>query len=159
MKVAFRHATNKDLPEISKLIFCILEEYGLKSAPDSTDIDLLNIEENYFSNGGLFDVLTNESGNIIATVGLFNMRNGICELRKMYLLQYERGKGFGKIILEHAIQKAKELGYKKIILETASVLKEAIGLYERYGFIRYSPEHLSGRCDKAYYLELSNTKG
>jgi N-acetylglutamate synthase-like GNAT family acetyltransferase len=159
MEITFRKAKNEDLPEISKLIFSILEEYGLKPDPESTDADLRDIESSYFANGGLFDVLINESGNIVATVGLFNMEEGVCELRKMYLLQSQRGKGYGKKILEYAIAKAKQLGYKKIILETASVLKEAIGLYEHYGFKKYSSEHLSGRCDKAYYLELNDTKG
>jgi putative acetyltransferase len=72
----------------------------------------------------------------------------------MYLLKSERGKGYGKLLLNHALLKARELGYKKVILETASVLKEAISLYQHYGFKRYYPEHLSGRCDQAYYLEI-----
>ena len=39
-------------------------------------------------------------------------------------------------------------------LETASVLKEAIALYESYGFVEYEPDHLSARCDQAYFLQL-----
>jgi hypothetical protein len=38
--------------------------------------------------------------------------------------------------------------------ETASVLREAVALYERYGFRRYEPGHLAARCDAAYYLDL-----
>ena len=154
MKTVLRHASNKDFLEVSKLIFEILEEYGLKPDPGVTDSDLENIEENYFARNGLFDVLENEEGKIIATVGLFNMGDDTCELRKMYLLKTERGKGYGRLLLNHAIKNARQLGYKKVILETASVLKEAIRMYERYGFQRYFPEHLSGRCDQAYYLEL-----
>ncbi len=151
-----RRATNKDIPVITGLIFEILNEYGLKPDSATTDSDLLEIEKSYFINGGTFDVLEDGQGKIIATVGLFNMGNNTCELRKMYLLKSERGKGRGKLLLDHAISTAKGLGYKKMILETASVLKEAISLYERYGFKKYSPEHLSGRCDQAYFLDLNN---
>jgi putative acetyltransferase len=77
-----------------------------------------------------------------------------CELRKMYLQRDYRGRGYGKQLLEHALAQAQELGFRQITLETASVLKEAIRLYERYGFVPYTPAHLSPRCDQAYVLEL-----
>ena len=77
-----------------------------------------------------------------------------CELRKMYLHRDYRGKGHGKRLLEHALAEARRLGFKTITLETASVLTEAILLYERYGFHPYQPPHLSPRCDQAYILEL-----
>ena len=149
-----RSANNNDIKEVTKLIFDILEEYGLKTDPIKTDSDIQDIETNYINRNGSFDLLLDESGKIIATIGIYNIDNNICELRKMYLLKSERGKGFGKKLLDYAIEKAKSLGYKKIILETASALKEAIGLYEKYGFTRYHPEHLSGRCDQAYFLDI-----
>ncbi len=114
-----------------------------------------DIEASYSNRNGIFDLLLNAEGKIIATVGLYNIDSNTCELRKMYLLKSERGKGNGKMLLNHALTKAVELGYKKIILETATVLKEAITLYEKNGFKRYYPKHLSGRCDQAYYLDIN----
>ncbi len=154
----FRSAANRDKKIITELIFSILREYGLKTDPEKTDSDLNDIELNYIKRNGIFDLLENEDGQIIATVGLYNIDSETCELRKMYLLKSERGKGYGKLLLDHALVKARELGYKKVILETASALKEAIALYEKYGFKRYFPEHLSGRCDKGYYLEISSKR-
>jgi putative acetyltransferase len=149
-----RTATNEDTAAVTKLIYGILEDYQLKHDPGTTDSDLLDIEKNYVNRNGLFDLIEDENEQIIATVGLYKIDNETCELRKMYLDKSHRGKGLGRLLLEHALKRAKELGYKKIVLETASVLKEAIGLYEHYGFKQYFPEHLSGRCDKAYYLNL-----
>lgn len=40
-------------------------------------------------------------------------------------------------------------------LETASVLKEAIALYRKFGFREYHPTELCSRCDQAYILDLS----
>ncbi len=149
-----RSATNEDRNLVTKLIFEILNEYGLKTDPEKTDNDLSDIESNYINRNGIFDLLENETGKVVATVGLYNIDSETCELRKMYLLKSERGNGYGKLLLNHALQRARELGYKKVVLETASVLKEAIGLYKKHGFKRYYPEHLSGRCDQGYYLEL-----
>jgi len=50
--------------------------------------------------------------------------------------------------------RAKEIGFRRIVLETASVLKEATALYRRYGFQPYQAPHLSQRCDGAYVLDL-----
>jgi putative acetyltransferase len=73
----------------------------------------------------------------------------------MYLHKVHRGKGLGKFLLEDALSKARQLGFEKMILETASVLKEAIALYKSYGFKEFMPDHLSSRCDQAYRLELN----
>ena len=109
-----RSATNNDCEIVTKLISEILDEYGLKTDPEKTDLDISDIEKNYTNRKGIFDILENETGRIIATVGLYNIDNETCELRKMYLLKSERGKGYGKLLLNHALQKARELGYKKL---------------------------------------------
>ena len=77
---------------------------------------------------------------------------------KMYLAPEARGCGWGRRLLEHALARAAELGFRRVVLETASVLQAAIALYERDGFQRYTSSHLAARCDAAYFLDLpSNT--
>jgi putative acetyltransferase len=153
-KFNIRTAVNEDSDEIKALISGILDEYQLSYDPQSTDRDLDNIEDSYANNFGIFDVVVNPDGTIIASTGLFRVNKTTCELRKMYLLKEYRGMGLGKFLLDHSIGAAERLGYKKIVLETASVLKEAIGLYEKYGFKKYEPEHLSSRCDQTYFLSI-----
>lgn len=148
-----RNAQNSDSDAIKTLVFTILGEYRLKADPDTTDRDLDNIEESYFDNGGYFGVVM-ENHAIIATVGLHRESENTCELRKMYCVSGSRGKGYGKKILEFSLHKAKELGFSRIVLETASPLKEAIGLYKKYGFSEYAPDHMSERCDQAYELSI-----
>ena len=76
----------------------------------------------------------------------------------MYLVRAERGKGLGRILLEHAIKRAADLGFDRMVLETASALREAVSLYEKRGFRRYNHCDMAARCDAAYYLELSVSK-
>ena len=102
----------------------------------------------------MFYVLENEQGEIVGTLGLCRIDARTCELRKMYLAQAYRGRGMGKKLMEKALAEARRLGFQKMILETASVLTEAIQLYRSYGFTPYESEHLSCRCDQAYSLDL-----
>jgi len=116
--------------------------------------DLGDIEKSYVAPGGAFCVLEDQDGAIIGVYGLYSVTGDTCELRKMYLHRDHRGIGFGRLLLDDALASAKKLGFKRVTLETASVLKEAIALYERYGFVPYQPPHLSARCDQAYILTL-----
>lgn len=149
-----RLANNKDREKVTNLVYSILKEYNLKAEPDCTDADLKDIEQSYFEKGGTFYVLEERDGSIIGAYGLFPVGEQTCELRKMYLHSAYRGKGLGKFLMESALAKAKQMKFKKMILETASVLKEAICLYKSYGFVEYQPERLSSRCDQAYTIDL-----
>ena len=78
-----------------------------------------------------------------------------CELRKMYLLAACRGRGLGKRLLTRALERARALGFTRIELETASVLRAAARLYESVGFHPCQPHEVTDRVDRAYYLDLT----
>ena len=151
---SLRPATNQDGEAVRTLVFSVLHEYGLKPDPQGVDADMLDIEASYIRRGGSFHVLTGTGGVILGSVGLYPVDERTCELRKMYLLPTVRGQGLGKQLLEHALAEAKRLGFSRIELETSSVLKEAIGLYERYGFLPNASDRSCNRCNQAYFLEL-----
>lgn len=149
-----RSATNGDSDAIKELVFTVLREYGLQPDPDGTDADLNDIETSYLHSGGFFDVLVDSRAVIVGSVGVYPIDSTSCELRKMYLSRQVRGQNQGKRLLEHALARAKEIEFRHMVLETASVLKDAITLYGRYGFRPYRAPHLSQRCDGAYVLDL-----
>jgi putative acetyltransferase len=173
-----RPATNADCRPVTDLVYAVLAEYHLAPDPAGTDADLNDIEQSYLQRGGAFYVLEDRDGSIVGSYGLYPIPDrgpqaagrrpeapavsslpspvsrGVCELRKMYLHRDYRGRGLGRRLLEDALTNARRLGFARMTLETASVLKEAIGLYESYGFTPYQPDHLSARCDQAYVLAL-----
>jgi putative acetyltransferase len=151
-----RPATHADSEAVRELVFTVLSEHGLKSDPDGTDSDLNDIEASYLKPGGCFEVIESEEGRIVGTVGVFPKSNGVCELRKMYLLQEFRGQGWGKRLLGRALDFARRQGYHRMELETASCLVEAMALYQRYGFREIETGHLAARCDKAFALDLGD---
>ncbi len=147
-----RAAVKADQDAIRALIFSILNEYDLEPDPKTIDRDLDDIEE--FYKDGVFDVLVSGDGAVIGTVGLKPKGGGVCELRKMYLKAQYRGRGYGARLLKHAIARAMELGMARIELETARVLEEAIGLYEKFGFARIEHAKMEKRCDQALALDI-----
>jgi putative acetyltransferase len=153
-EISIRAATNADCEKIQNLVFTVLREYNLEPEIGGTDADLNDIEANYLKSGGWFEVLEDARGNLLGTVGLFPLDKETVELRKMYFHKNLRGRGFGKKTLERMIEKARELKCKKIYLETASILREAVALYEKYGFQPTLDGIHSKRCDTAYFLDL-----
>jgi putative acetyltransferase len=136
------------------MLYSVLAEYGLAPDPAGTDADLADVEGSYWKNGGVFHVVLSPDGSIIGSAGLFRLNPEEAELRKMYLLPAARGRGIGKRLLGRLIADARCLGYQRVVLETASVLTEAIDLYRSAGFSPVSRGHLSPRCDQAWKLSL-----
>lgn len=56
------------------------------------------------------------------------------ELQKLYLADSVKGHGYGYKLIELIEDKARELGYKKIYLETHTNLECAIHMYEKCGY-------------------------
>lgn len=56
------------------------------------------------------------------------------EVKRMYTLPEQRGKGFAVQVLNELEKWAAELGYKKCILETGKRQTDAVRLYEKSGY-------------------------
>ena len=147
-----RQAVNDDCAAVRELVFGVLREHGLEPDGNTTDADLYDIEAGY--RDGWFVVAEGEDGAIIGSAGIYRLDEQTCELRKMYLAPAARGCGLGKHLLELSLKAARELGFRRVTLETASALQDAIRLYTRYGFRPFTPEHLAARADCAYFLGL-----
>jgi GNAT superfamily N-acetyltransferase len=153
--LACRDARGGDEAGIRALVFGVLAEYGLvpDPAPGGTDADLIDVVASYAGRGGVFRVVT-RGDEIVGCGGLFPLDGGEAEIRKMYLAPEVRGQGLGRKLLQELIDAARARGFQRIVLETATVLREAIALYQRFGFVPVTRAHLAGRCDKAMALSL-----
>ncbi|HEY8563635.1 MAG TPA: GNAT family N-acetyltransferase [Pyrinomonadaceae bacterium] len=152
-EILIRSATNRDCARVQRLVFDVLREYGLPPDPAGTDRDIADIERHYIDRGGVFELLENKEGNLLGTVGLYPMTVDTVELRKMYFAKKLRGRGVGAQTLRRMIERARELGYRRIYLETATVLKEAVALYAKFGFVP-TCEKRTPRCDAAFTLDI-----
>jgi putative acetyltransferase len=131
-----------------------LAEYGLGWEPDGADRDVIDIEQYYLIRGGEFWIIE-DNGTIIGTSAYYpciveeNCDVNVVEIRKMYLHPKVRGQGLGKYLLGQLERSIFDRGYRKIRIETASVLVLAVKLYESSGY-RSIPDIETSRCDRAY---------
>ena len=70
-------------------------------------------------------------------IQLFDTEYG--ELKRMYVRPTFRGRGFGKLLLDHLASHARSNGIQLLRLETGIHQTEAIAMYERAGFRRIPP--------------------
>ena len=151
----FREATASDAAAIRSVVFSVLAEYGLSPDADGIDADLNDVASSYGERGGSFRVVTSLDGRVVGCGGLYPLTESDAEIRKMYLLREARGLGLGRALLDELIALATERRFKRVVVETAAVLKEAISLYRRRGFVPFAHDHLAKRCDQAYVLNLA----
>lgn len=77
--------------------------------------------------------------DIAGCVALRTKADGICEMKRLYVLPAFQGKGIGKQLATAIVAAGRQLGYTKMVLDTLDRLQPAIQLYEQLGFSRCSP--------------------
>lgn len=75
-----------------------------------------------------------ENGRAVGCVGIKKFSDVICELKRLYVRPEYRKSGLGQRFTEMMIEKAREVGYKKMYLDTMPGLSAALRLYRRMGF-------------------------
>lgn len=61
------------------------------------------------------------------------------EIKRMYVVPEERGRGVGRALFDALEAEARALGLSRLVLETGVRQQEAIALYERAGFSDTAP--------------------
>ncbi len=90
-----------------------------------------------FQTTGSAYFVAEENGILLGGGGIFptqGLPTQTCELVKMYLHANARGKGLGKLLIEHCLIWAKQNSYEQCYLETMPELKQALKVYELFGF-------------------------
>jgi GNAT superfamily N-acetyltransferase len=78
-------------------------------------------------------VLYNDE-NAVGCGAIKKFDNNAVEVKRMFVLSEKRGQGFAQNILTELEIWAKELGYKKCVLETGKRQVEAVQFYKKCGY-------------------------
>jgi putative acetyltransferase len=139
--ICIREIEPRDNPVIAGIIRQILAEFAADKPGtvyyDPTTDALFEL----FSSGRASYFIVESDGKTVGGSGVFptpGLPEECCELVKLYLLPEMRGQGLGMKLMEICFQRAIELGFKQIYLETMPELRNAIGLYEKAGFVYLS---------------------
>lgn len=109
---------------------------------EAKDIETLNDPENTILRRGGSIFMVDAGGETVGCVALIPMHDGVYELSKMAVSPHLRGKGIGRLLLEHAVQQARLMGVKSLFLGSSTKLPNAVHLYESTGFRHVPPEAL-----------------
>lgn len=128
-------------------------------ALEQPDIDILSDPWGYVIEKGGAILMAEREGVALGTVALVPHGEGELEVAKMGVTPEARGLGIGRMLMQAAIQKGREMGARRLVLETNSKLAVAVRLYEACGFQHMSEEERYAtpfsRCNVMMALRLA----
>ena len=138
--VDVRPIEKQDNPHVTSLIRTVMPEFGaIGPGYAINDTEVENMFSAYKGPSDRRYLVAVQNGKIIGGGGIAPLEGGpegVCELRKMYLLPVARGMGLGNMILQTLLQFARSAKYEKCYLETLESMAAARKLYEKFEFKR-----------------------
>jgi ribosomal protein S18 acetylase RimI-like enzyme len=101
-------------------------------------------------------LLAQHSGEAIGCIGVRGCTGQDCEMKRLYVRNHVRGSGLGRALALRAIDAARMLGYRRVLLDTLLSMDRARELYRALNFREIEPYYdnpLAGTSFMA--LELS----
>ena len=107
---------------------------GILYSPKDRHADIADVDRHYMPNGCFWCLFDNSI--LIGTVAIriIDSDNKTVELKRMFVLPEYQGKGYGRLLLKHAIDYAKKQQYSKMCLDTRRQFSAALHLYRSSGF-------------------------
>jgi putative acetyltransferase len=81
-------------------------------------------------------LLARVDGAVAGCVGVRPLDARRCEMKRLYLREFCRGSGGGRVLTERAIAFARSAGYAHMVLDTLPQMVAATRLYYDLGFVR-----------------------
>jgi GNAT superfamily N-acetyltransferase len=144
MQITTRIATKQDIPDILNLIQ-VLATY--ERAPHEVTITPSELEEDGFGNRPLFEVILAELNGKITGMAFYFISystwKGRCLFLEDIIVKPEhRKKGIGSILFNKVIEKAREIGAKRLQWQVLEWNEPAIEFYKKYN-ANIDPEWLN----------------
>ena len=155
-----RPITARDNPAMAAIIRRVMPEFGADGPGFAIhDAEVDGMCEAYAQPRCDYFVVERD-GMVIGGGGIAPLEHAepdVCELRKMYFLPEARGIGAGTAMMQHCLDAARMLGFRRCYLETLTGMDAAQALYRRSGFTPLcAPMGGTGHfsCDQFFILEL-----
>jgi len=135
--ITIRSIQRSDNPELAVIVRDTLTEFGA-NVPGTVYFDPSTdaLYELFQTSKSVYFIAEVE-GKILGGGGIYpteDLPQNTCELVKMYLLPQGRGIGLGGMLMERCLETAQSNGFEQVYLETLPELKQAVKVYEKFGF-------------------------
>ena len=114
--------------------------------------EMQSFEQTYTLPSGMF-LIAETTAEIAGCVGLLRHSDEVAEVKRLYVRSAYRGLALGEMLMHALIDKAKSLGYAKLVLDSVPQTAFAQRLYERLGFTETSP-YYANPVPGTRFLEL-----
>lgn len=151
-----RNPELNEIDKIRKLFFEYQQWLGIDLCFQDFEAELANLPGEYSKPKGSIFVVEESKGIFVGCIAVrpYSNSNEIAEIKRLYVKPSSQGKGYGKLLLEHALNMAKTASYKKVILDTLPTMDKAINLYEAFGFTQTSAYYNNPLEGVVYYEKL-----
>ena len=112
-----------------------------------------HLEQHYGPPDGVF-LLAQGAGGFIGCGAARKFRGDTAEMKRLYVAPAGRGSGTGRALALGIIERARTLGYSRIVLDTLSSMNAAQGLYRSIGF-RVISAYRFNPLPGTMYMELA----
>jgi ribosomal protein S18 acetylase RimI-like enzyme len=140
--------TEADVARARDLIVEYAGTLGIDLAFQGFDEEIAGFPGEYGSDRGRLFLAT-IGGDAIGCIALRPLSGDTCELKRLYVRPQGRKSGIGRALMRAAMGAARDLGYRRIRLDTLSTMTAAIALYLDFGFRAippYRPNPVAGAC-------------
>ncbi len=146
-------ATPGQIEQARELFLEYAASLGFSLCFQNFDAELAGLPGDYAPPEGRL-LLMEWDGQLAGCGALHKLESEICEMKRLYLRPQFRGKGLGRTMAEWLIAEARELGYKRMRLDTVGpVMKDAVAMYRRLGFKEITP-YRENPMAGTLYMEL-----
>jgi putative acetyltransferase len=132
-----RPATLADSAALIALIDGVYREYGDRICLENYDADLLEIPKPYLEQGGSIVVACEQNGTVAGVHAAVPLASqpGVFTFRRLYVAPQYRGvTPVGKLLMQWAIQHAREHGAKRIEFWSDTRFQRAHRFFTKFGF-------------------------
>ncbi len=135
-----------DMADMRSLLREYMESRNFDDALGDYQYELDHLQLKYGHPEGAM-LIGRENKAAVGCVAFQRLSKEICEMKRLYVTPSARGKGVGKLLIQHILIKAKQVGYQKMRLDSHATMIKAIQLYQQVGFYeigKYNQNPLKG---------------
>ncbi len=142
-----------DLPVIRQLFGEYIDSLGLDLSFQGVEAELSGLPGKYAPPKGAI-LLASERGQALGCVALRPLAAaGECEMKRLYLRPEARGQALGLRLSRAIVEAARNIGYRRMRLDTLQRLESALAIYRGLGF-RETEAYYHNPIDGVVYMAL-----
>lgn len=141
------------MAQVRDLFLEYAQSLGFSLCFQNFDKELAGLPGDYAPPTGRL-LLAQYESQLAGCVALHQLEAGICEMKRLYLRPPFRGKGLGRALAEFIVAQGRQLGYRRMRLDTVEpVMRDAVAMYRKLGFKEIAP-YCTNPIAGALYMEL-----